>query len=358
LPAFGRTSNKLSSQIRDQIRNGVIENSGYLPTIRDLSREHGLAVRTVQRALEALEREGLIVSEPRRGYRVLSRSHDPNRGMPLAYVLSTHAPVGQWDSFHVLLSQALQTSAAQRGWSLLAVTAGGRGTDAIIEQLRMARACGAILDTLDAELIAKAAYLGLPVVMVDAWVEQTSVDIVLQDDYRGGFLAAEHLLRKGHTDIAWLGPLRNTPHGRERFGGAAAALAASGHAMKPERIFETVPQNIERDATQLLSRSDRPRAVLCLFRDVAVGLASAARAKGLVLGRDLDLVGWCAEEIYEKEFKAILPAGQVPAAICWKMETMAESALRRLVERRESPELPALRIQVPVRLVTEDRHTN
>ena len=349
MPAVGRSSNRLSSQIRDQIRNGLIESSGYLPTIRDLSREHGLAARTVQRALEALENEGLIVSEPRRGYRVLSRSHDPNRGMPLAFLLSTNVEPRRWSTFEAMLSRAFQEAALLRGWSLLAVSTADRRVEDVVEQLRMSHVCGAVLDTLDPELIRSAAHLGLPVVMVDAWVENALVDAVLQDNYRGGFLAAEHLVRKGHRDVCWFGPLQNTPHGRERFGGAAAALAAAGCAMKPERIFVADRTELERDAGALFSSPNRPRAILSLFRDTTLSLVRVARANGL--GRDLDLVGWCAEELYEETYKALMPEGQVPAAICWRMAEMSETALRRVVERRTAPELPPLRIHVPVRLI-------
>jgi LacI family transcriptional regulator len=329
----------------------MIESSGYLPTIRDLSREHGLAARTVQRALEALENEGLIVSEPRRGYRVLSSSHDPNRGMPLAFLLSTNVEPRKWGTFEAMLSRAFQEAAVRRGWSLLAVRTAERRVEDVIEQLRAVHACGAVLDTLDPELIRAARHLGLPVVMADAWVEQASVDAVLQDNYRGGFLAAEHLLKKGHREVHWFGPLQNTPHGRERFGGAAAALAAAGCTIGTEQIVVTKLPELDTQAAELLARPNRPRAILSLFRDSTLSLVKAARARGLVVGRDLDLVGWCAEELYEESYKALMPEGQLPAAICWSMADMGETALRRVVERRTAPDLAPLRIHVPVRLV-------
>ena len=325
--------------------------TGYLPPIRELSKEHGLALRTVQRALGALEREGLIVSEPRRGYRVLSRSHDPNCGMPLAFLLSTSIAPDHWEAFDALLSRAFQKAAVTRGWSLLAVSTAGRSVPDVVEQLRAANACGAVLDTLDPELIRVATHLGLPVVMVDAWVEKTQIDAVLQDNYRGGYLAAEHLLAKGHRDVTWFGPMAATPHGRERFGGAAAALAAAGCPLTPDRIIDVNTAALEREAAALFARPKPPRAILALYRDAALMVARAARAGGLVLGRDVELVGWCVDEMYTEMFKALMPEGQTPAAICWSMADMAESALRRVVERRTAPELPTLRMHVPVRLV-------
>ena len=67
-------------------------------------------------------------------------------------------------------------------------------------------------------------------------------------------------------------------------------------------------------------------------------------------GRDFELVGWCAEEIYDSTF---LPAmgGMPPAAtVVWSADTMAEGAIGRLMERRNDPTRPPLRLNVATRL--------
>jgi len=347
----GRVSSQLTALLREAISSGQLVTGGYLPTVRDLSREHGLATRTVQRALGALEAEGLVVAEPRRGYRVLARANDPNRSLPLAYILSTDDPPARWDEMHMQLSACLQAAAAKHGWSLLAVSAGPEARVPIVmDKLRSARACGVVLDTLDTEMIAASARMGLPAVMVDAWLEDLTVDAVLQDNYRGGFLAAKHLLEQGHREICWFGNLTESSHARERFGGAAAALMTAGVSLTG--MVAVNKQNMEAEAHALLGRANRPRAILALWRDIALCVAQAAQARGLVLGKDLDLVGWSIEELYEAGYRSRMPQNYAAPAVCWSAMTMAETALQRLVELRHRPGATSLRQHVPVRLRT------
>src|SRR5258708_3724884 len=100
---LGRNSSKLLEQLRDSVREGKLRSGDFLPTIRDLSQSHGVAFKTVQRALKALEGEGLLISEPRRGYRIQARAHDPNRGMPLAYLNGDAGERDLWDLYHQTL---------------------------------------------------------------------------------------------------------------------------------------------------------------------------------------------------------------------------------------------------------------
>jgi DNA-binding transcriptional regulator YhcF (GntR family) len=64
---------QLRSQLDRQIRGGVLIAGRQLPTVRQLSADLGLAKNTVVRAYRALERDGLIQGDRRRGTVVLER---------------------------------------------------------------------------------------------------------------------------------------------------------------------------------------------------------------------------------------------------------------------------------------------
>ena len=64
---------QLRSQLDHQIRGGVLIAGRQLPTVRQLATDLGLAKNTVVRAYRALERDGLIVGDRRRGTVVLER---------------------------------------------------------------------------------------------------------------------------------------------------------------------------------------------------------------------------------------------------------------------------------------------
>jgi len=59
---------QIVSQIKTQILNGMLPSGYCLPSLRVLSREQRVSYITVQKAYETLENEGLIISQPGRGY--------------------------------------------------------------------------------------------------------------------------------------------------------------------------------------------------------------------------------------------------------------------------------------------------
>ena len=69
---------------------------------------------------------------------------------------------------------------------------------------------------------------GVPVVVVDQWLHDRSVETVLSDNYGGGRLAAEEFLERGYRRIAAvLGPATD-PFWNERLRGLTETLAESG----------------------------------------------------------------------------------------------------------------------------------
>jgi LacI family transcriptional regulator len=350
---LGRNSSLLLDQLRNSVRKGKLRSGDFLPTVRDLSQTHGVAFKTVQRALKALENEGLLVSEPRRGYRVQARAHDPNRGKPLAYINGDAGENDPWAIYQQTLRSAIQRAAESRGWSLLAVGSAGRPQKLVMEQLRAANAWGVILDTVDPVLLDLAKHDGMPVVMLDSWNESFDLDTVLQDDYRGGYLGAQHLLSKGHEAIGWLGAINATSHSRLRFAGANAAFVQVGRQLQGELCFETsiyAEADVRAKVQAFLKRAPHPCACLVYWLPIVAALVAEARAAGWEIGRDLEIVGWSSQEMW-KSYETIFAGGAIPATVTWSMLTAAECALERLEQRRTNVKLPPVRIHVATTVV-------
>ena len=58
---------QLTAILREQIADGRLPHRTALPSLTQLAAEHGVAVTTVQKALDPLKAEGLIVTYPGRG---------------------------------------------------------------------------------------------------------------------------------------------------------------------------------------------------------------------------------------------------------------------------------------------------
>jgi LacI family transcriptional regulator len=354
LNSTGRASAELATQLRRHIVAGDVSPGQFLPTERKLSQTHGVARKTVRRALRTLEDEGLVATVPRRGYRVLSMANDPDRGAPLAYVAVTERDVAQLTPRYQAQIEALRAESARRGWSMLMITSASVSKTQLIEQAVTAKASGMILDTEDAELIGMAVEAGIPAVMVDAWNPRFALDSVMQDGHQGGLLAADHLASRGHRDIAVVVPRVNDAHSTDRFGGAVAGLARAGLDLPPRfKVVASAKEEIEPAVTGLLRAEKRPTAFIALWTDLAFRVDQAAQRAGLEYGRDYEVVGWCVEEQYESRWAALFRDRPVPPAVTWSIRTMAETAIARLDERRANPKAPPLRVKIPMTLRLE-----
>jgi LacI family transcriptional regulator len=339
----------LAGQLRSVIAAGEIPTGEALPSLKELGSEFGVSSETARRAAKQLEAEGLLVSEPRQGFRVLAKANDPSRGLPIAFVVSATEQMGLWPDFHRLLFAGLQQAAQERGWPLLAVGAGNRSGREVMAQLRDCRVCGMVLDVMNTDLLDAVAHMGLPAVMMDSWEVDMRLDGVVQDSFQGGMLAVRHLVERGHKRIGWLGHYRGSALAHERFGGAVAAIAGAGLPLLPEFLIDAPPGKEHECARKLLARRDGPTGLVGLWQPLAANLVAAADDLGLKLGKDIDVVGWCPEETYDS-YRTLFHSGHVPPTMVWSITELARLAIDRLAVRRLNPSLLPVLIKLPARL--------
>ncbi|MHC4916545.1 MAG: substrate-binding domain-containing protein, partial [Planctomycetota bacterium] len=233
---------------------------------------------------------------------------------------------------------------------------GGRDRRAVVEHVLGGNAWGVMLDSIDPSLQEAVLKAGLPVVMVNSWVEDAPVDVALQDNFRGGFLAADYLVKLGAKRIGWVGATSEFCHSRERFGGAGAGLSVHGLRFDAADVVNVTGKQAGAERAEalerLLARSDRPEAVLAFGMAGMAAVRRAAEKTGLVLGRDIEVVGWVVEECYELHYRPIFEGGYIPPAIVWSAREMAERAVSLLAERGEGAGRRAVRACIATELKT------
>ncbi|HOX08636.1 MAG TPA: GntR family transcriptional regulator [Planctomycetota bacterium] len=356
----GRASSRLCTALRKSLCSGRILPGEFMPSVRQLGEEHGVATKTVQRALRHLAEEGLIVAEPRLGYRVTARVNASAARCPLALVLPSEQP--QWDALLRMLVEKLQLACTARGCSLLAVGMGHSGPEEVVGQLLAARARAALLNVPNPELIALLGKAGIPVLLVENWLPGAGIDVIAQDSFGGAVLAAKHVACHGRGAIAWLGYPAEAAglHVIERTSGAMGGLAWAGKSVPADLRVEVPFDDADAAAgaaRRLLSGPRRPGAILALWQPLARAVAEAARALGLVPGGDFDMVGWWTEEDYEDGYLPIFAGGPTPPVVVWSLAHMADNAVARMEERRAHAELPPICVRIPtcLRLAGENR---
>jgi DNA-binding LacI/PurR family transcriptional regulator len=118
------------------------------------------------------------------------------------------------------------------------------------------------------------------------------------DDVQGGRMATEHLLKKGHQRIAFLGdtdlPEYSIHPVSQRLVGFRQALVDAGIEV-PECFIRLAPYTQEQTwlvAKELLALPERPTAVFAATDFQAMGVVKAARQLGFRVPEDLAVIGF------------------------------------------------------------------
>jgi DNA-binding LacI/PurR family transcriptional regulator len=186
---------------------------------------------------------------------------------------------------------------------------------------------------------------GLPVVVVGAGAEGLArADAVRSDDAAGMELVVDHLVERGHRQVAHLGGAGGTV-ATERAAGYRTAMTR--HGLAGEIVVQ--PCDFSEDggsrAAAALLDGGRPVTALAALNDLAaVGAMSAAADAGLDLPAELAVTGY--DDTFLAELRQISLTSVNPDSA-----GMGELAARLLLQRIASPDRPGIEHLVAPRLV-------
>ncbi|MCC7491085.1 MAG: substrate-binding domain-containing protein [Fimbriimonadaceae bacterium] len=281
---------QVASRLRRQLGAGRYPVGGYLPGERELAAELGVSRRTMARALELLDRDGLIERAPRRGTRV--RGGAPADHLTLLLVAAAGTPiVGEFWGLQRGVQAAVERHGAQlRRWEPAtfdptALAAAGDGV--VFLEAGDERQMAAALD-LEARRV--------PVAVANLERPLTGSLAVTRVDHAAVAQAAtELLLNLGHRRIAWIGQEPARYFYDASHDGYAATLAAAGIAYHPALVVRDGRPLLLAGylGTQRLLALPQPPTALVAARDgYAEGALQAIWEAGLTPGRDLSVVGY------------------------------------------------------------------
>lgn len=273
---------------------------GRGPTIRDVARQAGVSAATVSRVLN----DSPLVLEPTRarvkaavdelGYRMNATARTLSLGRATAVgvvvpFVTTHSVIERL--------RGVVPRLGQRGYDLLLfdVEAPERRAAAMRDLADRNRVAGLIVISLpifDDEIDALARD-ELPAVLLD--VDHPRLPRVVVDNVRGGELAAEHLLAKGHSRIGFVGDHPTNAYGftssEDRRRGFAAALGTAG--IRADERFGPPDRDVgEVLGRSLLSGPSPPTAIFAASDLQAIGVLKACEALGVRVPEDMAVIGF------------------------------------------------------------------
>ena len=192
---------------------------------------------------------------------------------------------------------------------------------------------------------------GIPILLVDRDIPLKSSDVLLVNNFQGGYDAANYLIRLGHRKIACVtGPSSLTPSA-ERVKGYRQALMDAGIAVHPEWILsgDFQVEGGERGIEQILRMVERPSAIFACNDMMALGVLRGLQNSGFSIPQDFSLIG----------FDDILLSSIVSPAlttIAQPVDEMSKLAIELLVKRIQNKKVGSSeeRIILPTRLVIRE----
>ena len=138
--------------------------------------------------------------------------------------------------------------------------------------------------------------LNIPAIFIDTYAEGGALATVSIDDRRGGYLAAKHLLDKGHRRIAFVSPSTAFPGVmQERYRGFCDAFRDRGLEFEPEHCIEIgntlYEQGIEAGKRIAASKA-RYTAVAAMADVLALGVMEGLRLGERRVPEDVSVIGF------------------------------------------------------------------
>lgn len=162
--------------------------------------------------------------------------------------------------------------------------------------------------------------------------------------------ATEYLIKLGHTNIAYLGSDSNFIFSSDRRSGYQLALINNGISVDPDNIVELpfIPEEDTKAVYKLLSKKNRPTAILVSDDIFAVALERVCIEMGLSIPNDLSIIS------FNNSLFARLTSPRLTSIDINSVQLGIEAA-SQVINHIENPNLLATKIIVPHKLI--ERHS-
>ena len=272
-------------------------------SLKDMAAMLGVSIATVSRALRNSHEVG---EDMRRKVQNLAKelNYRPN---PFAQSLRKEAPriIGVVlpnlvTHYYASVLDGIECYAREKDYSVFASNSHENHEDEAlaIENFVSMHVEGIIAclaqDTVDYSHFQKIHSMGIPLVFFARTCLPELFSHVVADGDVAARNATRHLIASGNRRIAFIGGPNHLDMVRRRKHGYLEALREAGIPIDRDLVFcDRIDFEVARDATlRLLSREDRPDAILAFNDIVTYAAFDAIKAKGLKIPEDVSIIGF------------------------------------------------------------------
>lgn len=356
---------KIQQELLSEILAGRHDQSARLPSEAQLVRRFGVSRPTVARALQELKQQ--VFLERRAGSGTYLRRE---RGMPVSQGLRHLGLIvpglGQVEIFDVIcgeLAGLARVDELGMHWGGGAGPAEGAGMSVPeAEELCARYIAGGVSgvffapfehagdnEAANRRITERLSHAGIPVVLLDRdlcpFPKRSCFDLVGIDNFAGGYLLAEHLLKLGHRRLAFVARPFSAGTVEARQAGVRAAMQAHGVPVVGDFFYEADPGDAR--LVRSLSAGRPYEAVICANDHTAAQLLQTLTRLGVRVPGDLRLVGF-------DDVRFATPLTVPLTTVQQPCRDIALTAFHAMRERMVAPALPARSLLLTPRLMVRE----
>lgn len=289
--------------IKESLRNRLMQPGDKLPSEKELSERFNVSRGSVRQSLQALITEGLLESLQGVGtfVRQAARSETPlvafvcyrNYSYIFPEMIHGFNRLLQSHNRHLVLGETRYDLDLERRVVTDLVENGSSGIVVTPAQNDAGESNLDLFRRLEAD--------GIPVVFLDNDLGSEEFDAVVQDNNRGGRLAAETLIARGHGRIGIVYSRNYFPK-LARLEGVRSTLEEAGLGLDPRHVLGIEGQASARRAylqirDYVYGVRELPSAFICSGDDEALMLMRCLERKGLSIPEDVSLISFDNSDI-------------------------------------------------------------
>lgn len=331
-------------------------------SIKDVAKEAGVSVSTVSYVLNSTPTESISEETSKRvlaavqklGYvpNLNARSLSSNHSNLIGVLIPQTEPGKEFmfsNPFYGDLLSSIEYTARQHGYHLLLSgtkedqnylsIAQNRGLDGII-----------IVGTYPGENLTVLKKLGVPIVLVDSYVNDDDFHTLGIEDKEGARIATRYLIEKGHRRIAFVsGSIRENGVNMKRYQGYCDALKEAGLPVDDQAVYSgTVDYEYGLTAAkQYIGRGRKQSAAFITADVISMGVIKALKQNGLRVPDDLSIVSFDDVYLAEMSYPSLTTIHQ-------DIDEKGRKAVQLVLEAARSKEHQHKECILPLRLIERE----
>jgi len=219
-----------------------------------------------------------------------------NRGYNLGVLIADYY-LGKYESFYSQMYQQFATRAGSKGcFCLLELVSREQETEVRVPMMITERRVDGIvvIGRLSDEYLTMIESSGIPMVGMDFYTRDETLDSVISDSFFGGYRMTNYLISKGHTSIAYVGTVGATTSITDRYMGYRKALGNNHIEYREDWVIDDRSREIKiLDAEKyIVLPEEMPTAFFCNSDQTAGLLINKLEQAGFKVPRDISVAAY------------------------------------------------------------------